>query len=218
MFHQLLQLWFNWVHDWGYWGVFCLMALESSIVPIPSEIILPPAAFWASQGKMNFSGVVLAGTAGSYLGSALSYWAAAWFGRPILTRYGKFFLLTASKLELAEHWIARFGPFGVFVARLLPVIRHLISLPAGLLKMPFGKFSVATIVGAFTWCWLLSWFGSEIIGANPTLLSNPETLWHGVKQEMGWYLAAPIIMVALYLSVVFIQSFLANKAADEVFK
>lgn len=204
MFHSLLQTWFNWVHDWGYIGIFFLMTLESSIVPIPSEIILPPAAFWAAQGKLNFFGVVLAGTFGSYFGSVISYWLAIWLGRPLIHRYGSYFFMSPSKLSAAEKWIAHYGGTGIFIARLLPVIRHLVSIPAGLLRMPFGTFSITTILGAFTWCLVLSWFGKETIGANPEILNSPEALWHGVKSDMGWFVAAVLLIAVLYFVYVLI--------------
>src|SRR5438067_8978825 len=119
MLHELLRTWFGWVEAWGYWGVFLLMAMESSIIPVPSEVVMPPAAFWAAQGKMTFAGVILAGTLGSYAGSAVSYWASLWLGLPILKRYGKYVLLPPKKLELAERWIQEYGATGVFTARLL---------------------------------------------------------------------------------------------------
>src|SRR5207249_6969976 len=85
---QWVAVWFQWVHDLGYVGIVMLMAMESSVIPIPSEIVIPPAAYWAAQGRYSFGGVVLAGTAGSYLGAAATYWAARWLGRPLLVRYG----------------------------------------------------------------------------------------------------------------------------------
>src|SRR3954451_13678007 len=104
MFHEMLKIWFQWVEQWGYTGVFVLMAMESSIIPVPSEIVMPPAAFWAAQGRMSFAGVVIAGTAGSYFGSILSYWISGWVGQPLLHKYGKYFLLPPEKLTLAEKW------------------------------------------------------------------------------------------------------------------
>src|SRR5689334_2694981 len=151
MFHELLRTWFQWVEMWGYWGVFVLMAMESSIIPVPSEVVMPPAAYWAAQGRMSFAGVVLAGTLGSYVGSVISYWGARWLGVPFLKRYGKYFLLSPDKLDMAGRWVNQYGTAGIFVARLLPVVRHLISMPAGVFKMPFGRFSLVTILGAGIW-------------------------------------------------------------------
>src|SRR5579862_6295604 len=98
MLHGLLQVWFGWVRDGGYLGIIALMAMESSILPVPSEIVIPPAAYWAAQGKYDFWGVILAGTAGSYIGSAVMYWVARWVGRPLVIQYGKFFFVSEEKL------------------------------------------------------------------------------------------------------------------------
>src|SRR6478609_3748137 len=98
LFHEMIKMWFHWVEAWGYWGVFVLMAMESSIIPVPSEVVMPPAAFWAAQGRMDSTGVVLAGTAGSYFGSFLNYWISRWLGVPVIRKYGKFFLLPPGKV------------------------------------------------------------------------------------------------------------------------
>src|SRR6476661_3179251 len=109
MIHELVRTWFGWVEAWGYAGVFLLMAMESSIIPVPSEIVMPPAAFWAAQGRMSFAGVVIAGTAGSYFGSIVSYWVSRRVGQPIVAKYGKYFLMPPEKLVIAELWVNRFG-------------------------------------------------------------------------------------------------------------
>src|SRR3954453_23131043 len=140
--HHLLEIWFQWVLNWGYLGIILLMAMESSIFPVPSEIVIPPAAFLAAQGQLSLAGVVIAGTVGSYLGSAITYWVSRLVGRPLIMKYGRFFLLPPSKLEDAERWLARYEASGVFFARLLPVVRHLISIPAGIVRMNFATFSV----------------------------------------------------------------------------
>ena len=100
--HSLIQAWFQFVHDWNYLGVFLLMAAESSILPVPSEVVMPPAAYWAAQGRMDFWGVVLAGTLGSWFGSAVSYWLALWVWRPIVIRYGKYLLMPERKIGRAH--------------------------------------------------------------------------------------------------------------------
>ena len=119
--HHLLQVWSEWVLNGGYVGIIVLMAMESSIFPVPSEIVIPPAAFLAAQGKLSFAGVVLAGTIGSYLGSAITYWISRLVGRPLIVKYGRFVLIPPKKLERADHWLARYEAGGVFFARLLPV-------------------------------------------------------------------------------------------------
>src|SRR4030095_1053488 len=103
--HHLLETWFTWVLTGGYTGIIVLMAMESSIFPVPSEIVIPPAAFLAAPGKLSFTGVVLAGTIGSYLGSAITYWASRLIGRPLIVKYGRFVFLTPKKLGGAERWL-----------------------------------------------------------------------------------------------------------------
>lgn len=209
MVHNLLKAWFDIVADWGYAGVFFLMALESSIVPIPSEVVMPPAAFWASQGKMGFWGVILSGTAGSYFGSVVSYFMARWLGTPVIRRYGKYFLLSPEKIYFAEQWVKAYGAFGVFISRLLPVVRHLISIPAGIFRMNFLRFSIATIVGAFLWCTILSWFGAKVIGDSPELLQSPEALVAVCKAKLHWFIAGTLVLAAAYALVVRAKSKLA---------
>ena len=105
--HHLLELWFGWVLTGGYVGIIVLMAMSSSPLPVPAEVVIPPAAFLAAQGKLNFAGVILAGTLGAYLGAAAMYWISRWVGRPLVVRFGRLVLLTPKKLEEAEHWLAR---------------------------------------------------------------------------------------------------------------
>lgn len=196
--HYLIQLWFEFVRDWEYLGVFLLMAAESSILPVPSEVVMPPAAYWAAQGRMNFWGVVLAGTAGSWFGSAISYWLALWIGRPLVMRYGKYVLMSPAKIELAERWAAERGLTGVFVSRLLPVVRHLISIPAGILRMRFLPFSIVTTVGAGLWCLILSWWGMQVLGDEPKLIEDPDRLVHVLKAKMLWFVGAIVLLGGLF--------------------
>jgi membrane protein DedA with SNARE-associated domain len=198
MFHELIRTWFEWVEMGGYLGIFVLMAMESSIIPVPSEVVMAPAAFWAAQGRMNFWGVVLAGTLGSYAGSLISYWAALWLGHPFLEKYGKYFLISHEKLQAAKKWILQFGTLGVFICRFLPVVRHLVSLPAGICRMPLGSFSLATIIGAGIWCWILAWFGQQVLGSNPKLLESPEAMILAVQSQMSWFVGGAVLMAVLY--------------------
>lgn len=201
-FHLLLKSWFLFVENWGYLGVFLLMALESSIVPIPSEVVMPPAAYWASQGRLDFWGVVIAGTAGSYFGSLISYLIGRWAGAPLIEKYGKYFLLPSEKINLARHWVVEYGVVGIFVARLLPVVRHLISYPAGIFKMNLLKFSISTTVGAFVWCTILSWFGQVVIGGSPELLSSPEALVAVCKDKFKVFFLGVVLLTLAYGVVV----------------
>ena len=198
MLHDLINTWFTWVNDWGYWGVILLMAMESSIFPVPSEVVMPPAAFLAAQGKMNIWGVILAGTFGSWLGSAITYAVSRWLGHVFIRKWGKYFLITEEKLKRAEHFAERYEAGGIFFARLLPVVRHLISIPAGFLEMRFGMFSLMTIVGSFVWCSILSWYGHGLHERNPQLMDDPSQLVHAVKHESLWLVGGIALVCVLY--------------------
>jgi membrane protein DedA with SNARE-associated domain len=198
MMHQLLVIWMGWVRDWGYLGIIVLMAMESSIFPVPSEIVMPPAAFLAAQGKLNFWGVIAAGVVGSYLGSAISYWVAMVVGRPLIARYGKYFFMSEEKLARAEVWLARYEAGGIFFARLLPVIRHLISIPAGVVRMNFAVFSVMTIIGSAIWCTILAFLGDRAYHSQPDLLDKPEALTSFIKGQSVWIVIGAFALAALY--------------------
>lgn len=205
MLHEWIQVWFGWVEHWGYAGIFLLMALESSIVPVPSEIVMAPAAFWAVQGKFTLTGVILCGTVGSLAGSAINYFAFRWLGIHVLRRYGKFVLLPPKKLEFAEHWVQSYGTAGVFFSRLLPVVRHLVSMPAGAFKMPIVPFFTATTLGAGLWCTVLSFFGAQVLGDSPDLLQSPEAMARAVKAKLIWFVLGVIGFAVLYGLVVYLQ-------------
>lgn len=198
---QWVSVWFEWVHDWGYPGVIVLMALESSIFPIPSEVVIPPAAYWATQGHFSFWGVVVAGTVGSYVGGAATYWIARWLGRPLLVKYGKYVFCPEEKLLRAERWLARYEAGGVFFARLVPVLRHLIGIPAGLVRMPFGIYSFMTVTGAGLWCWVLAWFGGKILGDQPDLIKDPTRLVQVMQGRFLWVGGLALLLCALYVLV-----------------
>ena len=200
MLHHLIQIWFQWVQDWGYLGVILLMAMESSIFPVPSEVVMPPAAFLAMQpgSSMTLWGVVLAGTFGSWLGAAITYWVSRWLGHAVIKRWGKYFLITEEKLKRAEHFAERYEAGGIFFARLLPVVRHLISIPAGILEMRFGMFSAMTLIGSAIWCSILTWYGKGMAERNPDLMSDPDKLMHTIKHESLWLVAAIVVVGALY--------------------
>jgi membrane protein DedA with SNARE-associated domain len=197
--HHLLETWFHWVLTGGYVGIIVLMAMESSIFPVPSEIVIPPAAFLAAQGKLSFTGVVLAGVLGSYLGSAITYWASRLVGRPLIVKYGRFVLVTPKKLEQAEQWLARYEAGGVFFARLLPVVRHLISIPAGIVRMNFGLFSLVTIAGSALWCWILAYLGDKAYRLEPELLTSPDALVRFIHGQSKGILLVVALFAALYM-------------------
>jgi|SRR6185436_18258973 membrane protein DedA with SNARE-associated domain len=167
----------------GYPLIGLLMAMESSIIPLPSEVVIPPAAHLAHTGQIPLSlwGIVLAGTAGSWLGATIMYWAARWAGRPIVMRYGKYFMVSPAKVEGAERWAAHYGGMGIFVSRLLPVVRHLVGIPAGIVRMNYLKYSLFTVAGSAIWCAVLCWLGVKA-GQDEKLMAGELhriTLWLG---------------------------------------
>jgi membrane protein DedA with SNARE-associated domain len=197
--HHLLEIWFSWVLTGGYIGIIVLMAMGSTPLPVPAEVVLPPAAFLAAQGKLNPAGVILAGTVGAYLGAAFMYWISRLIGRPLILRFGRFILLTPAKLQQAEHWLNRYEAGGVFFARVLPVVRHLISIPAGIVRMNFPLFSLVTILGSAISCSILAYLGHRAYLLEPELLTNPEALVHFVRGQSGGILLVVTVFAALYL-------------------
>jgi membrane protein DedA with SNARE-associated domain len=189
---HLIQWYQNTLDSGGYPLIAALMAMESTIVPIPSELIIPFAAQRAhASGSLSLPGIVLAGTIGSWIGAAIMYWASRLAGRPLILRYGAYFLVPEAKVHAAERWAAQFGPFGVFVARLLPVVRHLIGIPMGIVKMDFVKYSIFTLVGSCFWCIVLTWVGVQA-GNDPKLLQGD------MHRVTLWLVGALAVLGALY--------------------
>ena len=176
----------------GYWLIAGLMALESTFVPIPSEVIIPPAAYLAqSDGQMSLLGIIVAGTLGSWLGAAAMYWAARLLGRPLVLRFGRYVGISAAKLELAEAWASRYESAGVFFSRLLPVIRHLIGIPVGILRMDFRWYALATLAGSLLWCSVLAWLG-KTVGQHPELLAG------SLHRFFALVLGAAVLLAGVY--------------------
>ena len=143
----------------GYWVVALMMAIESSIFPLPSEIVIPPAAHWAHTGQipLSLTGIVIAGMIGSWLGATVMYWASRLAGRPLVVRYGRYIMIPPEKVEGAERFAAHYGSMGIFISRLLPVVRHLIGIPAGIVRLSYKSFSLYTVLGSGIWCGVLCW-------------------------------------------------------------
>ncbi len=146
----------------GYFGVMLLMAIESACVPLPSEVIMPFSGYLVYTGRFNLLWVATAGAIGCNVGSVLAYEVGYFGGRPVVNRFGKYVLLNAHDLDRAEHFFARFGDITVLVARLLPVIRTFIALPAGIAKMPRLRFHIYTFVGSWPWCLVLAYVGKRL--------------------------------------------------------
>jgi membrane protein DedA with SNARE-associated domain len=145
----------------GYWGVFIGMTLESACIPLPSEIIMPFSGYVVWQGNTNMTllGITLVGAVANLFGSLIAYFVGLKGGRPLLEKYGKYVLITHSKLELADQWFEKYGYEAVFISRVLPGIRTFISLPAGIAHMDIKKFIIYTFLGSLPWCFALGYIG-----------------------------------------------------------
>lgn len=147
------------IEQLGYGGVFVGMTLESTGLPIPSEVIMPFAGYVVWKGGLTLIGITLAGTLGCLAGSLIAYGIGLWGGRPLLERYGKYVLIRKSELDRADGWFEKYGDSAVFVSRLLPVVRTFISFPAGIVRMDVKKFSLYTVLGSLPWCFGLAYIG-----------------------------------------------------------
>ncbi len=174
---------------WGYAGILLWMTLESACIPIPSEVVLPFSGFLISQGKMAFLPAVTAATLGCALGSWLAYGVGAWGGRPAAERYGRWLLISRQDLDRGEAWFQRHGGLTVLLSRMLPVIRTFISLPVGVARMPWGRFTFYTVLGSLPWCWALIWAG-WILGRRWTVLGG---YFHRFDMAIAVALGAAVI-------------------------
>ena len=154
----------NLIGSLAYWGVLIGMTLESACIPIPSEIIMPFSGFVVWQGNTNMTliGITIVGAFGNFIGSLIAYFVGLKGGRPLLEKYGKYLLITHSKLELADRWFSRYGGEAVLISRLLPIIRTFISLPAGIAHMDLKKFTVYTFIGSLPWAFVLGYIGIQL--------------------------------------------------------
>jgi membrane protein DedA with SNARE-associated domain len=162
---EIFQNVFEWyMANLNYWTIFLLMAIESSFIPFPSEIVVPFAAWKAAEGSLSVAGVMLASTAGAMTGAIFNYYFALWLGRPVLyrladTRWAHFLLIDRTNIEKAENYFVKHGKSSTFIGRLVPAVRQLISLPAGLARMKVGTFLLFTFLGAGIWNLILTLIG-----------------------------------------------------------
>ena len=159
------------IRTFGYPGIVFLMTLESACLPIPSEIVMPFAGFVVQRGELEFIAAGLAGAIGCLIGSVLSYAIGYYGGRPLLERYGRYILITRHEIDLAHNWFERYGWETVLVARLLPIVRTFVSLPAGIARMEFRKFAIYSFVGSIPWCYALLYAG-VVLGEHWDLLEQ----------------------------------------------
>ncbi len=146
----------------GYAGIIIAMAIESCCIPLPSELIMPLAGFLAFQGRFNLGATALAGAVGCVVGSAIAYWIGAIGGRPLLLRYGRYVLISERDANRADVFFARYGDATIFATRLMPIVRTFISLPAGIARMNFMKFTIYTFLGSLPWCFALAVAGYKL--------------------------------------------------------
>ena len=195
---------------WGFALVFFFMAVESSFIPFPSEIVMIPAGFMAARGELAFHSpcadlavAVLAGLAGSLAGAYVNYFLSAWLGEPFLRKYGRWFFLKPAALDRAVELFNRYGNLATFVCRLLPAIRQLISIPAGIAKMPIGAFTFFTGLGAGIWTAVLALVGFWL-GRTAGDISYPELVHRGkayLDGNLVWVLAAVSVLTAVHVVV-----------------
>lgn len=171
MIKELAQDLVDLIFDWGYLGIFLLMAVESSFIPFPSEIVLVPAGFLASEGKMSITMIMLSGVGGSLLGAFVNYYLALLLGRKLLQKYGKYFFIKENAIVKMDSFFESHGAISTFIGRLIPGIRQLISIPAGLSKMNLAVFSIYTALGAGIWALILTLLG-YFIGENQELIDT----------------------------------------------
>ena len=229
--HQIFQHLNDWysnaLQTGSYPAIALMMAVESSIFPLPSEIVIPPAAHWAHTGKIGLSlwGIVLAGTIGSWLGATVMYWVSRLAGRPLVLRWGQLIfaepemtqrqanwivflygllgililwlkryigiLISPKKIEETERWVAHYGSMGIFISRLLPVVRHLIGIPAGIVRMNYWIFSLYTLLGSAIWCSVLCYVGIKA-GQDTDLMKG------GYHRLSLWLAGAMLVLGGLY--------------------
>jgi membrane protein DedA with SNARE-associated domain len=172
----------------GYPGICLLMAIESACIPLPSEVIMPFSGYLVFAGRFKLLWVAVAGALGCNLGSAVAYYVGARGGRPLAEKYGRYVLVSRRDLDRADHWFARYGNATVFFARLLPVVRTFIALPAGVARMNFWQFNLYTFAGSLPWCWILAYAGLRL-GANWQSL---RTYFHRFDAVLGVALGAAV--------------------------
>ncbi len=183
--------------DLGYPGIVALMAMESSILPVPSELVMPPAGYWAAKGEMSFAVALVCGVLGSIIGALANYYGAQLIGRPLIQRYGKYVFLSEKNLLRSERFFAAHGEISTLIGRLFPVIRHLISIPAGLHRMPLPKFILYTAAGAAVWCAILTWIG-YFLGQHEGALRSEE-IHRYVTRALLLLIPLTLIVIGIYV-------------------
>lgn len=192
MLAELTQWLVDMVAGFGYAGIVLFMAIESTVIPVPSEVIMIPAGYLVAQGKMDMTLVILSGTVGSVFGALINYFGALWIGRPVLEKYGRYFFVKPKNLQKMDLFFLRHGAISTFIGRLVPGARHLISIPAGLSRMKLSVFGFYTALGAGIWCAVLAFLG-YYIGGNEALIKEY------VHEIITALLGGAVLVIAVYL-------------------
>ncbi len=192
MLHEIVNMVVELVSQFGYLGIFIMMFLESTFFPFPSEVAMVPAGYLAAKGEMNLIIAIVVGTVGSLTGALFNYYLARKYGRKGVLHFGKYFFFTEEKLQRMEAFFVNHGSFSTFVARLIPGVRQLVSLPAGLSKMPLDKFALHTVLGAGLWVTVLALLG-YFLGDNEALIK--EYLHQIVLVTLGLIVIASMIYI-----------------------
>jgi len=174
--HEFLNFLVETISSLGYAGILILMFIESTFIPLPSELVIPPAGYLISQNEMSWIGVIVSGTAGSVLGALFNYAIAVYLGRPFILRYGKYFGVSEKKFVKGEAFFIRHGNISTFIGRLILGVRHYISFPAGLTRMNLKKFCFYTALGAGIWVWILAYIG-YFVGNNKDMILQVSRRW-----------------------------------------
>jgi membrane protein DedA with SNARE-associated domain len=208
---------FGWfVENANYLFVFVFMAIESSFIPFPSEVIVPPAAYLAvAKGDMNVSMIVLVATAGAIVGALVNYYISLWLGRPLIYRFanskfGHACLINQEKVEYAEHYFDKHGAASTFIGRLIPAVRQLISIPAGLAKMNVAKFVLFTGLGAMVWNAILAglgwWLGTQV---------SLDALFEQVERYNGYLSKGGLVLAVICIAVIAYNAFKTHKPSNK---
>lgn len=195
MFNNMFEFFINIAHNLGYGGIVLLMTIESSFLPLPSEVVIPPFAYLAAQGKFNIYLIIISGVLGSLIGATINYFLSRTLGRVIVyrlvdTKLAKLLFITREKLEHSEKVFLENSAWSTFWGRLVPVVRHLISIPAGFCEMPYGRFILFTALGSSVWVSILALMG-YFIGANQELILI-------YANQLSWTLVALTIIYLVY--------------------
>jgi membrane protein DedA with SNARE-associated domain len=184
--------------DLGYWGLFILIVLESTAVPVPSLLVMPFAGYLAGTGAFSLPLILAINSAGALVGSGLSYWFGAAGGKPLLLRYGKYILVKPEDIQKTHDFFEKYGARTIFIARFLPVVRHIISIPAGIARMRLLPFFALTFAGATLW-------GGGLMVLGYQLGENWETVVKTWK-KIDLFVGVTFVLVAIYLAVRFIRN------------